>query len=146
MSNENGLELLAQTHGGKALTDPEELLRYMRALLVVANADGRLAKAERQWVLTYAFDQGLSDSALDDLRAWTPEGGDLSEYLQAMDPTGLPDDLLAVRRSLLYDAMRAAAADGVFDADERAAIHSVAGQMGITAADIDELEKLFSAQ
>jgi len=144
MSSETGLEMLARTRSGSVLTDPEELLRYMRALLVVANADGRLARAERQWVLTYAFDQGLSDQALDDLRSWTPEGRDLSEHLEAMDPTALPDELLAVRRSLLFDAMRAAGADGVFDADERAAIHSVAGQMGITTGDIEALERMLA--
>ena len=146
MATETGLELLAKNLGHPALTEPAELLRYMRALLVVACADGRLARAERQWVLTYAFDQGMSDEALDDLRAWSFEGQELTQILQEMDATSLPDELLAVRRALLFDAMRAAAADGVLEADERAAIHSVAGRMGITAADIEAIERRFSAE
>ncbi len=140
---QTGLELLQEAWGYHPLADKGELMLYMKALLVVAGEDGLIDRAERDWVVTYAFDQGLDDAALEELRAY--RGGDeLAALLAQMDPTALPDELLAVRRALLFDAMRAAAADGVFAAEERAAVRRVAGRMGITGADIDALEARFS--
>ena len=82
-----------------------EFSNYMRALLCCANGDGQLQPGEREWVVGYAGTLGVPDELLDELRGY-PADDDIAELIK--DDTAVRDS----RRAIIYDAVRACAADG----------------------------------
>jgi hypothetical protein len=113
-----------------------EFSNYMRALLCCANGDGQLQPGEREWVVGYAGTLGVPDELLDELRGY-PADDDIAELIK--DDTAVRDS----RRAIIYDAVRACAADGDIAEGELATIRRLAQTIDVPAAVVGELVTLY---
>ncbi|MBW2456730.1 MAG: hypothetical protein JRI68_19595 [Deltaproteobacteria bacterium] len=113
---------------------------YFRALLVCANGDGDLKDHERQWVLGLCAAFGGNDALLDTLRSYPADEG-IKEVI-----AGHPTVQKAGRRSLLFNAIEACAADGEYAEGERARVRKMAHAMNVPLEEVEQLEALYLEQ
>ncbi len=113
---------------------------YFRALLVCANGDGKLEDHEREWVLGFCAAFGGDDALLDTLRHYPAEEG-IKEVI-----AGHPAVQKAGRRSLLFNAIEACAADGEYAEQERARVRRMAHAMNVPLEEVEQLEGLYLDQ
>ncbi len=137
-----GVGLLHMIWGDRPETFQRELSLYMRALLGAAVGDGQISPPERRWVVDYAQSFGLESDAVEALVS-EPAPEDFAELVLQLHPGALPDELTAIARALVFDAMRACSADGDYADAERARVHRLIGQFGITQQDVEEMEDIF---
>jgi uncharacterized membrane protein YebE (DUF533 family) len=110
-------------------------LRYAKALIVCAAGDGVISERERQWVVGYLITVGDSDAVIEEIRAYS--GNDSLKDLIGDDPL-----LVLTGRSIIYDALRACAADGDLADGERDRILEAAAELGVPAETVAELEEI----
>lgn len=134
------LWFVKEEYGFDALPPREWYASYMRALLVCANGDGALTRREREWVVGFCAAHGGSEELQEELRSY-PATDDVRDL---MGRDGATND--AVRRSLVYHAIRAAYADGDLSVGERAAIQRMAGQLDVPAEVVDQLLSFHEAE
>lgn len=136
-----GVTQLRHIWGSDPVRFQRELLIYLRAVLSAAAGDGVIGPAELAWVLTYAAESGLDPAGLRLLR--NDDGKTEVEGLVAqLNPAALPEELTEIARALTLDAVRAAAADGDYDARERSRVHQMIGKLGLTREDVLAAERL----
>jgi uncharacterized membrane protein YebE (DUF533 family) len=121
------------------LSDPEVVRNMARALVAVAGADGDLSDSERSWILGYLAAKGYPSDVLVEVAR---EGTEPPEKVHELMELGI---LAKSGRILIYDAVRAASADG-YAPDERKTVHEVAAELGLTAQDVRAIEDLVQAE
>jgi len=121
----------------------QKLRRFATALCNVAGADGEVSEGERAFIMGYCALKGYPQSILDDI----PKMCRASESKTIEDMADETRELLAMgtlkksSRQIVYDAIRAASADGLDDA-EKAAISRVAEALGVGGEELEGLHEL----
>ena len=113
----------------------EERLSFLKLILAVANGDGALTAAERDWVIDRAAVVGAPDDVLAALEAYSADD-DVTTLIPRVVGTSSP------HRAVLYMAIKAASSDGEYHPEERATVRRMASAMGVTEQDVLELESL----
>lgn len=113
----------------------EEHLSFLKLILLVANGDGALTAAERDWVIGRAAVVGAPEEVLAELERYGAEE-DFNELIPQVVGTSLP------HTAVLYMAIKAASSDGEYHTEERATVHKMAHAMGVSEADVVDLESL----
>ena len=123
---------------------------YAKAILCCANGDGELSLPEREWVLGYFAGLGAPESVIELLRDYPATEDVIQLVTQLLEnaPPGLEDktDPGTVARPMLFDAIRAASADGEFQPGERATIERLAISLGLTTNDVQDLEAAYKEE
>lgn len=95
------------------------LSRIGKSILIVAGSDGEIAEPEMRWFLGHMASLRAPEDLLEELRAYDPRWAHLSDVLD--------DRLRPFARTIVFDALRTARADGVSTRErtiaERAAEH-----------------------
>jgi uncharacterized membrane protein YebE (DUF533 family) len=137
VSRERGnLWLFKELWGFDAVPSVADFDVFMKAVLTCANGDGQLTARERDWVVGYCAALGGPDTLLEELRAY-PADEDTSQLVERRPP------VVQSRRALVYDAIRACAADGDIREGERAVIRRLAAQIGVPEDVVQALEKIY---
>ena len=134
--------------GSTAPREPERVsgipsrlfVRLARALKIVLAADGDVNGAELNAYLETCRRFGAPDGLLDELRRFDPTTSSLEECFDGMDADSIP------ARSLLYDAIRIAKADGSYDRSERAAVTRAATLLGLEEEWVEKITALVDAE
>jgi uncharacterized membrane protein YebE (DUF533 family) len=116
------------------LSDPEVVRNMARALVAAAGGDGDLSSAERTWITGYLAAKGYPADALAEVDAAVAPPHEVSALMEL----GI---LKKSGRILVYDAIRAASADG-YSPREQAAVRGVASALGIADAEVAAIEQL----
>ncbi|MDC0744514.1 hypothetical protein [Polyangium mundeleinium] len=117
----------------RTLPSKEWFEGYMKAVLLCANGDGKLAPEERDWAVGHAAAFGAADALVDELKSYKADED--IEMLVAATPASS-----ASRRFLVYDAIRACTADGQYSDLERATVTRMAAKLGITEELVRQIE------
>jgi uncharacterized tellurite resistance protein B-like protein len=115
---------LRETLGVSGIPAPT-FISIARALKCVLAADGEVHGAELNAYLETCRRFGATDDMLDELRQFNPAGTTVEMCFGGMDPDSIP------ARTLLYEAIRIAKADGTYADEERAAVKRAANLLGI---------------
>jgi tellurite resistance protein len=113
-----------------------DLLSYAKALLVCVNADGTLAKEEREWVVGYCAAVGAEAATIEEVSNYSAED-DLVTVVREN-----PNLAKGYVRPLIFDAIKACAADGTYSEEEQAAVRKLAALLGLNEQDLEKLEDL----
>ena len=135
-----GVAQLGHIWGDDPETFQAELLLFMRALLSAAAGDGSLGSSELNWVLSYAKSSGLTDAGLDNLRNDSGQA-EVSWLVSQINPAALPEELTKIARALVFDAVQASSADGVYNDREQQRVHQLIGKLGLTREDVLDIER-----
>lgn len=108
---------------------------YIKAVLVCANGDGKLAPEERDWAVSHFAALGAPDSVLDELKSYKADE-DIEKIASATPVTNVS------RRFLVYDAIRACSADGSYSDPERATVIRMAAKLGIPEDIVRQIEEV----
>ncbi|NUR25187.1 MAG: hypothetical protein HOV83_04955 [Catenulispora sp.] len=111
--------------------DERSFAAYAKAVMVCANGDGEIAPAERAWIVGRFAALGASPDLLSELRDY-PATQDLAELVGASSAIG------SSTRSLIYDALRACAADGELHPGEIEAVRTMNARLGHPDALVDQ--------
>ncbi|CAF1304948.1 unnamed protein product [Rotaria sp. Silwood1] len=114
--------------------------KYAKALLDVAGADGILTEAERKWILGYAAIRGVKQEELDILKQYKIGSEDTTAIFNNDSKLKIAEHFQA---ELIYDGLRAAAADGALKTRELDAIDALAKKLGMTDEKFQELLELY---
>lgn len=132
----------------RAARDPEHVSGIPRplfhsiacALKIVLAADGKVNGAELNTYLETCRRFGAPDDMLDELRDFDPSCTSLEACFEGIDPDSIP------ARSLLYDAIRIAKADGSYDRAEREAVTKAAKLLRLDDAWVEHITALVDAE
>jgi len=130
------------------LPHPEGFKFYMTSVLVCAAADGVLHENEKKWIVGYAASMGAPLELIHDL-----DSARTAQDVQRLKAKNLGEDFTrfcertdsrsaAAKRGIVYDAIRAATADGDFALTERQAVLDLAARFGLAKETVAELEAL----
>lgn len=118
---------------------PREALElYGYAVQVIAAADGRLTREERELIFEDARRLGVAPDLID---AWSRFNWRSETVATILGKLG-PHLTTRIARRILYGAIRIALADELYAIDERAAIDEAAEILGVGAAEIESLGAL----
>jgi len=106
---------------------------YMKAVLVCANGDGKLAPEEREWAVGHAAAFGAADALVNALKYYGADE-DIEKIVSATPASS------ASRRFLVYDAIRACSADGQYNDLEKATVTRMAAKLGISEELVQQIE------
>lgn len=110
-------------------------LAYAKAVVVCANGDGRITDKEREWIIGYLTTVGDSPAVIEAIQSY--QGEDTIEELMKATPM-----MPATRRIMIYDALRACAADGELHSGERERVLQMADRIGMSRQVVAELEEI----
>ena len=114
----------------------DQVVGYLKALKVIAGADGSIPKAEAD-ALSKGMDRlGVPDATRKEIEAFDFKKAKLEDVLPAMKQGGLR------ARMLLRDAVDLARADGTYAAKEKAAVAKAAKLLGVDSATLGSIEAL----
>ncbi|WP_436498493.1 hypothetical protein [Actinokineospora sp. HUAS TT18] len=119
----------------------EERLAYGSALLAVTRGDGVVSPGEREWILGAMAAEGTPESVLEQLAA-DPGDADPVALLPRMITSDGERWLESRKRTLIYNAIKACAADDSYHEGERAAVRRFAAAAGLTEDIVVQLEQL----
>ncbi|UJR08926.1 hypothetical protein I4U23_013178 [Adineta vaga] len=102
--------------------------KYAKALLDVAGADGVLSEAERKWVIGFAAAHGVGQEELDALKEYKLKAEDSTAVFSSESKLKIGEHFQA---ELIYNGLRAAAADGALKQREIDGISAIAKKLGI---------------
>lgn len=108
---------------------------FLKAQLIAANGDGTLAPEERQWVLGLAAAIGYPEERLQALEDYKADE-DIAEVISSNESANKSS------KAVIYYAIKACAADGVYHDEEKKVIRKAATAMGISEDVVVEIEKL----
>mmetsp|Transcript_16115 Transcript_16115/g.29047 ORF Transcript_16115/g.29047 Transcript_16115/m.29047 type:complete len:180 (-) Transcript_16115:108-647(-) len=119
----------------------EKLRRFAAALCNVSGADGEVSEEEMRFIMGYCASKGYPQSIMNDIpgmcrAAETKSREDVLKETKELLTLG---SLKNAGRQIIYDGIRAASRDGL-DGKERAAIESVAKELGVEE---DTLSKIY---
>jgi len=115
------------------------LLDFFKSLIVCCNADGNLTHEEREWCIGYCAATGGTEETLVALRDYAGDE-ELAEVLGRGRPHA------ATHRRLIYDAVRAASSDGLYNTSEQAAVRRLAAAVGVSAHEVRQFEELYAEE
>jgi hypothetical protein len=115
----------------------QQWLEYLKAIMACAQGDGRLSPSEKAWVIGYGAACGGSQATVDALTAYESDE-DVQDILNRNKPF-----VERWGRAMIFDAIRAAAADHTYHEDEQKAVRRAAEHMGISEELVDEIEELY---
>jgi len=117
---------------------------YMSSVMLCASSDGVLDPKEKAWVLGYAAALGSPADLMKELESMSVDslkkqnlGEDFEKFCARSDKRST-----ASKRGIIYDAIRAASADGVFAIAERKSVVDLAIKFGLSESVVSELEGL----
>lgn len=121
-----------------------EFQTYAQSVLAAASGDGVLAPEEREWIVGYFASLGATDEVLEFLNSVNPSdvGVQLHDHLQAFSQTAAGP----FNRGLIYDCIRAAAADGELAQAERDRYLEIAADIGIDETVAGQIEEIHNAE
>lgn len=117
---------------------PEVLALYGQAVQVIAAADGRLTREERELVFDDARRQGVGEAIIDGWACFNWRSETVASIIAKLRPHVDP----RLSRRVLYGAIRIALADDVYAIDERAAIDEAAELLGVDPTEVEALGAL----
>lgn len=130
---------LRETHGVSGI--PSDLfVSIARALKCVLAADGEIHGAELNAYLETCRRLGAPDAMLEELRAFNPTGTEVEQCFAGMDPDSIPT------RTLLYEAIRIAKADGSYAQAEKETVKKAAEALSIDADTLSNITALVDAE
>ncbi|CAF1218964.1 unnamed protein product [Adineta steineri] len=112
------------------------LEKYMKAILEVAGADGVITDAERKWVLGLAAAHGIGKDEIDALKSYKLGSEDATSIFNNDSKLKTAEHY---QNELIYNGLRAAAADGVLKQREIDGISALAKKLGITDEKFQEI-------
>jgi tellurite resistance protein len=119
---------------------PDEAIgTFAKALLIAAKGDNVLSPEERDWVIGLTAAKGASEALLAELDTYSGDE-DVKSVLQS-NPISNKS-----RRNLIYCAIQASGADGIYNEGEKAAIRNIASKLGISEDVVAQLEKLYQEE
>lgn len=121
----------------------EAWLRYAKALMTIAGADGDISEGEMEWLMTdFVAIIDAPDSLVAELRKFNYKQAKLSDIL----PTLQFEVRLNYRRALLYDAIKMSFADNDYADSERSAVRASADLLGVPIYIAKTLEGLVNTE
>lgn len=109
---------------------------FMKVVLCCANADGEIAPAEREWVISFASALNAPAGLLEELATY-PATEDVFVLAASSPP------VYQSLRAVLYNAIHACAADGDYSTKEQELIHRLGAQFGIADAVVTQIEAMY---
>ena len=131
--------VLKDKWGFSSIPPAQDFVGFGKALLVCANGDGKLAPAEREWVLGYLATGGASDAVLAELNTYAAK--DDIVKLVAATPS-----VAASSRAVIFHAIAACAADGDLSSGERKTVVRMAGALGVSEDGVKQIERAYVAE
>jgi len=119
----------------RTLPEADAFESYMKAVLICANGDGKLALEERNWAVGHAAAFGAPDWLVDALKSYEADE-DIEQIISATPASS------ASRRFLVYDAIRACSADGEYNDRERAMVTRMAAKLGLSEELVRQIEEV----
>lgn len=116
----------------------DQMIRFTKALLVIIGADGEISPAEVEALIGWGRALGASEGMVDELRGFDWQHTTLESLLSDFKD-GVP------ARSMLYDAIVIASADG-YHPHEQGAVHRAAQVLGVDNSVVRALEALCEAE
>jgi uncharacterized membrane protein YebE (DUF533 family) len=117
-------------------TNPEIVNSMAKAMFSVINGDSKITPRERAWVKGYFSTKGYPEDVVDSID--TMQALPVEEIVALMAESILRFGANA----LLYDAIRAASADGKYPDGERTSVARVAAALGVSTTTVTAIEKL----
>ncbi|KOP26821.1 hypothetical protein AMR41_08330 [Hapalosiphon sp. MRB220] len=133
--NEGLLWLFREKYTFSKLPSVEAYNGYLKALLICANGDGRLAPEERDWVIGLACAFGAPDSLVEKIKSYKADEDIEKAIGNAPEATGS-------RRYLVYDAIKACSSDGEYSDQERATVTKMAAKLGVSQDVVEQIEEI----
>ncbi len=131
-----GLWLLREMWDFPSGVPEDDRIDYLKVIMACAQGSGELVPAEKDWVIGYGAACGAHQSTVDALEAY--QGGeDVVAILERNMPVAETWGRVAV-----FDAIRASAADGALNDDERDQIRRMAERLGVSADTVTAIEAL----
>jgi hypothetical protein len=139
-----GLWTFKDTWGFPAIPPEDARLAYAKALIICAHGDNFLAPEEREWIVGYFAALGYADEHLKEIQEFNPvdDRKSLHDIVHSTAVTSHPES----KMGLLFDAIRAAEADGPLDEGELAVIKYMAEELGVPAAQIDTIKEHYEME
>ncbi len=117
---------------------PEQFLRFGKAAMIIAGADGELGSQELDYFLGMVRAYGAPDSVIEEFRKFDYRKARIEDFLKPGDEIN--------GRMLLYDAIRVASADGTYSRMEHEAAEKTARLAGVDTATLRSIEALVSSE
>ncbi|WP_204030472.1 hypothetical protein, partial [Sinosporangium siamense] len=105
--------------------------QYAKAVMICASGDGSVTPGERSWIMGYFAALGCTEDLLDLLATYTAD-----EPIEAVLAQSKPVNVST--RALIYDAIRACAADGALHPEEIARIRHMNHVLGLPGQVVDD--------
>ncbi len=115
----------------------DDRVDYLKAIMACAHGGGRLAPAEKEWVIGYGAACGAPGSTVEALQGYGADE-DVVEILERNMPVAETWGRVAV-----FDAIRASGADEEYNDDEKEAVRRVATRLGVSEDVVSALESLY---
>lgn len=128
MSSFKGSFYMRQTFGLDQDPTEEDRVNYSKALLVIAGGDGTISDPEWQWFEDAAYAAGAIPAHIEQYRSFDFRNADLGQLLSRVSSVMTP---VAIKRTLIYDALRMAKADHALAKGEREMALKAAQLLGI---------------
>ncbi|NET56845.1 MAG: hypothetical protein F6K47_11985 [Symploca sp. SIO2E6] len=128
------LWIFNQIYGFNTIPPTGDTEIFTKAILICAKGDGVLSPAERNWVVGRAASLRSSGYELAKTYSADEALADVLANSSAIDKSG--------RRSIIYVAIQACAADGDFNQEERDKIHAMAQSLGIEEDVVNQIEEV----
>lgn len=109
---------------------------FMKVVLCCANGDGEIAEAERTWVINFAAALNAPEGLLEELATYS---ADEDVFTLAASSGPVSQGL----RAVLYNAILACAADGVYSPKEQDLIRRLGAKFGIDEAIVSQIEAIY---
>ena len=132
MDQDGSLWLFNQLFGMNVIPPTEDQETFTKAVLICAKGDGIIAPEERDWVVGRAA--ALRNPSYELAKTYAADE-DIVEVISkssAVDQSG--------RRTLLYVAIQACAADGEYSSEEREKVHQMAKFLGVEEDVVNQIE------
>lgn len=120
--------------GFSKLPDKEIDNLFNKAALLCSGGDGEVSGEELQWLLGFAAAKGADMSELSSLEEMSS-----SIDPRLIDTMEIPDNL---KKALIYCAINASSADGIYHVMEGEMIRKIANNMGISDYIVEQIEDL----
>ncbi|MFC3435198.1 hypothetical protein [Nocardia seriolae] len=147
MSDSRGVHWVMKSERGfDRKPSDRDYATFFKCIMICANGDGELAAAERDWVPGFCEAFGGSPELLAELDNYKATD-DIATVLAARTPVdAAADDAGNWARTLVFDSIRACYADGFLSGGERNTINAMANQLGLSAAEVNQLEEHYLAE
>ena len=135
------LWLFNRMYGFTSFPNGDDFLSVGKAALICAKGDGTLAPAERDWEIGYFSALGAPEFVLKEMEVY--EANDDLAQLLANSSERIKN---LVQRSVVYQAIKASAADGELSQPEQDKICKMAELLGVTSEVVEQLVELHNEE